>query len=122
MSTSINLQDKAIRAAARYLERRGYDVVETEWSADGGIISSTIDVIARDDDAYVFVDVTATPIGEGGFGDGADRERMELLAASWLKDNDAEGNFPVRFDKLSMIVLSDERALLRHHINAYGEA
>lgn len=30
MSTSINFQDKAIRAAARYLERRGYDVVEAE--------------------------------------------------------------------------------------------
>lgn len=108
--------------AFRVTPEEGYDVVETEWSADGGIVSGTIDVIARDDDAYVFVDVTATPIGEGGFGDGADRERMEILAASWLKDNDAEGDFPVRFDKLSMIVLSDERALLRHRINAYGEA
>lgn len=122
MSTSINLQDKAIQAAVRYLERRGYDIVETEWSADGGIVSGTIDVVARDDGAYVFVDVTATPISEGGFGDGADRGKMELLAASWLKDNDAEADFPVRLDKLSMIIIGEDRAFLRHHINAYGEA
>lgn len=28
----------------------------------------------------------------------------------------------VRFDKIGLVVVGEDRALLRHHINAFGEA
>ena len=49
-------------------------------------------------------------------------ETMELLAVSWLAENDFAESVGVRFDKISMIVVGEDRALLRHHINAFGEA
>lgn len=71
----------------------------------------------------MFVDVSARPNSGAGFGDGRnDREAMELLAVSWLAENDFAESVGVRFDKISMIVVGEDRALLRHHINAFGEA
>lgn len=50
------LKQKAIKAAAIFLDRRGYEVIDAEWkSEDGGYI----DVVARDEDAIVFCDVQA---------------------------------------------------------------
>ena len=50
------LKQKAIKAAATFLDRRGYEVIDTEWeSEDGGYI----DVAARDENAIVFCDVQA---------------------------------------------------------------
>ena len=71
----------------------------------------------------MFVDVSARPNSGAGFGDGRnDHETMELLAVSWLAENDFAESVGVRFDKISMIVVGEDRALLRHHINAFGEA
>lgn len=39
-----NLNDKATKAASRYLEHRGYTVLETAWKCPAG----TCDVIAED--------------------------------------------------------------------------
>lgn len=44
-----NLNDKATKAASRYLEHRGYTVLETAWKCPAG----TCDVIAEDGDAIV---------------------------------------------------------------------
>lgn len=68
-------------------------------------------------------DINVSPNSGAGFGDGRnDRETMELLAVSWLVENDFAESVGVRFDKISMIVVGEDRALLRHHINAFGEA
>lgn len=123
MNTNPTLQDRAVKAAARFLEVRGYETLATGWKSPetGG----TIDLVARDpeSDDLVFVDVSARPNSGAGFGDGRnDRETMELLAVSWLAENDFAESVGVRFDKISMIVVGEDRALLRHHINAFGEA
>ena len=104
------------RAFASSLAGRGWKSPETR---------GTIDLVARDpeSDDLVFVDVSARPNSGAGFGDGRnDRETMELLAVSWLVENDFAESVGVRFDKISMIVVGEDRALLRHHINAFGEA
>lgn len=69
----------------------------------------------------VFIDLGADELGAVGDGRN-DRETMELLAVSWLAENDFAESVGVRFDKISMIVVGEDRALLRHHINAFGEA
>lgn len=73
------LKEKAIKAAARFLIQRGYEVVETGWKSEGG---SAIDVVAREDDAVVFVDVYARLGADRGMpedGGEASRERREIV-------------------------------------------
>ena len=84
MNTNPTLQDRAVEAAARFLEVRGYETLATGWKSPE--TRGTIDLVARDpeSDDLVFVDVSARPNSGAGFGDGRnDRETMELLAVSW---------------------------------------
>lgn len=57
------LKQKAIKAAATFLDRRGYEVIDTEWESEDG---SYIDVVACDEDAIVFCDVQARKGAEKG--------------------------------------------------------
>ena len=49
----------------------------------------------------------------------ADREAFERLAAAYLADADVTER-AVRFDVVSMLVLNDSRALIKHHVNVLG--
>lgn len=112
MNTNPTLQDRAVKAAARFLEVRGYETLATGWKSPE--TRGAIDLVARDpeSDDLVFVDVSARPNSGAGFGDGRnDRETMELLAVSWLAENDFAESVGVRFDKISMIVVGEDRAL-----------
>lgn len=112
------LQSKAIEAAERFLDRKGYELLEMGYTSPAG---TTVDLIAEDDCSIVFIDVTATLHSEGGFQHGhTSREELEMAAAAWLSENEPEGDVQVRFDVIDMIVVSESRALLRHHINALG--
>ena len=42
-------------------------------------------------------------------------------AIEWLGENEPEGDVGVRLDTIDMIVVSEDRTLLRHHVNAFGE-
>lgn len=71
-------------------------------------------MIANDEDTLVFIDVTATEYGEGGFEGGkVKRGDLEIAAASWLAGNTPDGDIQVRFDIIDMLVVSADRALLR---------
>lgn len=116
------LKKRAVKATARFLIQRGYEVVETSWESEG----SAIDVVAREDDAVVFVDVYARLGADRGMpedGGEASRERREIAAATWLSEHDGEEglvDLPIRFDSIAMMVIGESRALLRHHINCVG--
>ena len=80
-----------------------------------------IDLIANDGDTLVFIDVTAAEYGEGGFEGGkVKRGDLEIAAASWLAAKSHDGETQVRFDITDMLVVSTDRALLRHHIHAFS--
>ena len=117
------LKEKAIKAAEKFLERRGYEVVESNWKSEGG---NSLDLVAREDDTVVFVDVYARHGFDKGMpeeGSEGSRERREIAAAAWLSEHaDDEGyvDMPVRFDSIAMMLLSENRALLKHHINCLG--
>lgn len=116
-----NLLDRAVCAAARYLELRGYEVLEQNWSPEGS--DESVPLIAYDEDALVFVDVTVRNGFEGFVPESeTDREAMEVLAAKYLAQSDDEPNFEVRFDIISMMVVGESRAMIKHHINAFSEA
>lgn len=71
-----DLKERAIKATKLFLERRGYEVIETGWECPAG----AIDVVATDDEALVFVEVSVRGVVEGGFPEGSgpkDRGRRE---------------------------------------------
>ena len=106
-------------AAARFLDRHGYEIVERNWTCAAG----EADIIVRDGDAVVFVEVKTRSSCECGFPSEAvnaeKRERYERIAALFLQGYDVV-DVPVRFDIVSIVVLESDRAMIRHHINAFG--
>lgn len=117
--SNFELQEKAVKAATRFIERKGFELLEAGWTSPEG---TQIDLIANDEDTLVFIDVTATEYGEGGGFEGGKVKRsdLEIAAASWLAGNTPDGDIQVRFDIIDMLVVSADRALLRHHINAFS--
>ena len=116
--SNFELQEKAVKAAARFIERKGFELLETGWTSPEG---TKIDLIANDEDTLAFIDVTATEYGEGGFeGSKVKRGDLEIAAASWLAGNSPDGEIQVRFGIIDMLVVSADRVPLRHHINAFS--
>ena len=113
------MHERAVKAAARYAEIKGYEVVDRDWASEA--LAGRIDLVAKDDGAYVFIEVTVVDRSEGGFAEGhLTREQLEVLAATWFADNAPDAEAPVRFDAIDMIVIGGSKALLRHHINKLG--
>jgi putative endonuclease len=106
-------------AAARFLERRGYDILERNWTCEFG----EADIIARNETAIVFVEVKTRTDEQLGLPEEAvgpeKRKRYERIAAAYLRDNDTS-EVAIRFDIIAILVIATDRALVRHHINAWG--
>lgn len=106
-------------AAALYLARRGYDILERNWTCFAG----EADIVARDGETLVFVEVKTRSSVEKGFPaeavDVPKRERYEKIALAYLAERDFS-DIPVRFDVVSIVVLAPDRAFIRHHINAFS--
>ncbi len=95
-----NLHERAVRAAAQYVGRKGYEVLDESWSTEA--LAGRIDLVAEDEGTIVFVEVTASSVAEGGFAEARlAREQLEVLAATWLAGNSEECNVPVRFDAVA---------------------
>lgn len=121
-TTNKTLSERGIEAAARLLERKGYDIVERGWACEAG----EADIVALDGETVVFVDVSTRDACENGFpmpdvageADGA-RARREAVAAAYLAASDYV-DVPVRFDSISLMVIGDSRAFVRHRVNCLG--
>ncbi len=117
-----NLNAKARNAASLFLNRRGYTVLECDWTCPAG----TSDIVAREGDTLVFVDVSARSGADRGFpaeAHGGDvRVRREMIALAWLAEHANEVNETVRFDNIALVTIGNNRAMIRHHINVLGEA
>lgn len=107
-------------AAARYLKRRGYEILDRNWRCFAG----EADIIARDEegDALVFVEVKTRTDASKGFPSEAvtarKRDRYEKIALAYLADYE-EVDISVRFDVIAIMVIAEDRALIKHHIGAF---
>lgn len=110
---------KGEEAAARFLSMRGYEILERNWTCFAG----EADIIARDGDALVFVEVKIRCNPRRGFPGEAvsaeKRDRYEKMALAYAAECE-EANIPVRFDVVSIVVVADDKAMIRHDINAFS--
>ncbi len=105
-------------AAAAYLERTGMTVVERNWRCKAG----EVDLVALDGSEIVFVEVktrktTATGQPEEAVTP-AKQRRYKRLAEAYLQQAGLS-DVTVRFDVVSLLVVAEDRALLRHHRSAF---
>lgn len=114
------LTNRSRLAAARFLRHRGYDVLEQDWECKAGVA----DLVAQDKDGTLVFFILKTRTGSAQGFPKEDtsvkkREKMEKIAACFLKDHDFK-DVPVRFDIMSLIVIGESRAFLRHHLHAFS--
>lgn len=112
------LRNRSMKACVLFLERRGYDVIDI-------LDDNNINIVAIDNEenSIVFIKVfTRDSTAKGFMSDNMTDEFRNELEESSIKylreNNDIEVNRPVRFDTISLIVLGDSKAMIRHHINA----
>lgn len=107
------------RAAVLLLERKGFEILETNWRCKAG----EADIIAFDEDALVFVEVKTRVGADSGMPAEAvtpqKRSRYEKIAAWYLSQHDV-ADVRVRFDVIDVLVVAEDRALIRHIVNAFG--
>ena len=106
-------------AAACFLERREYEILDRNWKC----IAGEADIVALQDDTLCFIEVKTRKDAQKGFPseavDTRKRSRYERIAACYLKDHDY-ADVRVRFDIIAILVLGEDRAFLSHHLNAFG--
>lgn len=96
-----NLIIQAKSAAEKFLERRGYDVIATDWTCPAG----KVDIIAEDEDGFPTAAESGKSLAE-----------RETVALHFLAQHD-KCNIPFRFDNISLAVVGEGRACIRHHIS-----
>lgn len=118
-TTAVTLDTKGLKAAARFLERQDYGIVERNWECKSG----SVDLIAKTDNTLVFVEVKTRTNENSGLpveDTSSDRRsRWEKIAIAYLANSDFN-DVAIRFDAVSILVVSEDRAFLRHHINAFS--
>lgn len=112
------LQERGFEAAKKFLQRKGYIILDDDTNQDA------FDLVAEKDDVICFIPVAIRENTEKGFPEETfNRSKAEVASAIWLKEHGSTlaDTFQVRFDAISILVLSSDRAFLRYHI-AVGSA
>ena len=110
------MTDRAMAATRRYLELRGFDILDEDWSHG----NDTADFIAIDGENgdLVVVFAEASRNAGTGFPDAeTDRKAFERLAVAYLAETEYV-DVVVRLDVVSLLVIGEDRAMIRHYTNA----
>jgi putative endonuclease len=106
-------------AAARYLERKGYRILERNFFWRG----CEIDIVALDRDVLVFVEVRSLRHGLGfnPIATIGPRKRAQLIKAArvYLTKNDLIGKRDCRFDVMGILVREDGEHDVEHLVDAF---
>ena len=119
--TSSGIGPRGEAAAAAYIERIGMHIVDRNWRNSRG----ELDIVATEGDTLVIIEVKTRTTDSAGTPEeavsSAKQRRLVRLADAYIA---AAGvaPCPVRFDVISIRVVSDDRALLRHHRAAFTVA
>lgn len=106
------------RKARKFLERKGYQILHQNYRFGRG----EIDLICKDKNTFVFVEVKARNSRE--FGDGAEavnlkkREKLIATAYAYLKASKME-TLPFRFDIISILSDAKNKEEITHLTGAF---
>lgn len=120
MSTDIEMTGRCLLAAKEYLRRKGMEILNEEpFECEHGSIA----IVAEDPErGIVFAEVAARTQGDSNprlTVDERDRCRLEEIAMAYLATHEVTDS-PVHFDHVTVTVIGEDRALLRHAINWMG--
>lgn len=105
------LSEKGRKAVRKFLELRGCTVLDEPEEGH-------LNIVFEDDGELVFAICT---VGHGQFEDpdfDKLRPALEMEAIKWLSSaKNAMLDCRLRFDSISIVVVSEDKALLRHHTN-----
>jgi putative endonuclease len=105
--------------ACIYLAENGSTVLERNWKCKAG----EADIIAKDGADMVFIEVKTRSSLAAGLPEDAvtrsKRARYEGIAMHYLAANRHRSS-PVRFDVISVMLMGDSQAFVRHHRDAFG--
>lgn len=103
--------------AIEFLTSSGYDLLEVNWRSK----RAEIDIIAKDGDVLVFVEVKSR--STAFFGDPAravDHKKRKLLVAAATSYMDSIGyDWKIRFDIITIILRTKEDFTLEHYKDAF---
>ena len=111
-----DLHERAIEAAKRYVSLQGCDIVES----GGELFDLVFYDNAEDCLCLCEVDIKSQGHGLRNMDEIKPRAEIERMAAEWFANSEQQNTCAVRFDTLDMVVVSADRAFLRHTKNAYG--
>lgn len=120
--TKRELGRKGEDAACALLKRKGFVILERNWTCPFG----EADIIALQGACLVFVEVKTRAGLTCGLPEDSvthkKRSKYERIAACYLSRHGEEREMPVRFDVIGIQVLANGRALARHTVNAFVSA
>jgi putative endonuclease len=109
-------------AAAAFLQRLGMQIETRNWRSPAG----EIDIVVRDGDELVFVEVKTRKSERAGTAEeavsAAKQRRIVRLARAYLASVGGTPDMGVRFDVVAIRVIAEDRALLRHYRGAFEAA
>lgn len=119
-SRKISLGEAGEKVAAKYLKKRGYKILEFNFSNDKGRRMGEIDVIAKDGNTIVFVEVKTRSLSprndvlpEESIGT-KKLHRLNKIANFYLRKNNLL-NSDYRFDAISVWVdKKDRKSKIKH--------
>ena len=117
MNNADGLKQRAIEMTALLLERKGYRII-------GRLSGECISLVAVDDCDIVFARVVAREANEKGLPAGVmDRKAAESDAIAWFeRQGESIPDSRIRFDEVALMIFDGGKSMIRHHINALGEA
>ena len=106
---------RATKAIGRYLELKGSEILEEGWAHGDDRVDYIVDDAGEV--AFVFGHVHEN-MGAGIPDERIDRKSFERLAAAYLAEHPELADCAVRADTVTVLVLSSDRAMVRHCVNA----
>jgi putative endonuclease len=101
-----------------YLLDNDFEIIERNWRCKAG----EADIIAVENDTLVFIEVKTRATQSCGLPEDAvnqkKRTKYENIAIKYLATHDRPSS-RVRFDVISLMVIENQKAFLRHHRDAY---
>jgi putative endonuclease len=103
--------------AAKFLKKKGYAVISRNYKTSIG----EIDIVAKDGDTTVFIEVKTRANDAFGYPfeavNQSKRRKLKNLALLYLKKE--RQDFPVRFDVISISRAHDHETSIEHIIDAF---